>query len=421
MPALRLFGRKWLAASDDLVFPCLFEIVFRIVWLGLISCVTSTYWSVTAECDEQAGLAVRIYLVGTLVLISVNIVLLVLLVNRSAQGSISEALKRRMVAPLLVIKILLIIPETGLNIFGTMWAFCGTIECKSDDKVTRTVIEAIVLFNWVVFALIIFGLAIVFDPLGSAKYKNGRDSNDNGPTESAIHRKVSKLWFRRFRWAFCCLRKDEFGHEAFTQVASLLSALFRGTDLVPSDIMAGCVLLRVRQKRETREMRRIRMLNDDGPRYSTDITRVFATSPAWMTVKNARHFLRFALAAYGWPMVCYMHCCTGPYRLVPKMTCCACFRRKPQIIIDDNCCLCHVSGVRHTSRIRSEDVLHASFKNHVFELPFCILADHSTKSIVIAIRGSLSMRDVFTDDLTPPECLRIRPPTAEWLPAWTAC
>lgn len=32
MPALRLFGRKWLVASDDLVFPCLFEIGCRLVW-----------------------------------------------------------------------------------------------------------------------------------------------------------------------------------------------------------------------------------------------------------------------------------------------------------------------------------------------------------------------------------------------------
>lgn len=124
--------------------------------------------------------------------------------------------------------------------------------------------SAIVIFNWVHFALIIFGLAIVFDPLGSTKYKKGKDNNDNGPTESALHRKLSSLWLRRFRWVFCCLRKDEFGNEAFSQVAQLLAALFRGTDLVPSDIMAGCVLLRVRQKRETREMRRIRMLNDDG-------------------------------------------------------------------------------------------------------------------------------------------------------------
>lgn len=137
----------------------------------------------------------------------------------------------------------------------------------SDEKFVYSVRSAIVVFNWVVFALIIFGLAIVFDPLGSSKYKKGRDSNDNtGPTESALHRKVSNIWLRRFRWIFCCLRRDEFGHEAFTQVASLLSALFRGTDLVPSDIMAGCILLRVRQKRETREMRRIRMLNDDGER-----------------------------------------------------------------------------------------------------------------------------------------------------------
>lgn len=35
--------------------------------------------------------------------------------------------------------------------------------------------------------------------------------------------------------------------------------------------------------------------------------------------------------------------------------------------------------------------------NFHFQLPFCILADHSTKSLVISIRGSLSFRDIFTD------------------------
>lgn len=143
-------------------------------------------------------------------------------------------------------------------------------------------------------------MAIAYDPLGRTKFnRRNRDTNDNnetnGPNEQTFHKKVAKLWFRRIKWAFCCLRKDEFGQEAFTQVAALLSALFRGTDLVPSDVIAGCILLRVRQKRETREMRRIRMLNDDGPRYSTDLSRVFATSPPWMTLKNAHHFLRFAL------------------------------------------------------------------------------------------------------------------------------
>lgn len=30
-------------------------------------------------------------------------------------------------------------------------------------------------------------------------------------------------------------------------------------------------------------------------------------------------------------------------------------------------------------------------------MPFCVIADHKTASIVIAIRGSISLRDMFTD------------------------
>lgn len=72
-------------------------------------------------------------------------------------------------------------------------------------------------------------------------------------------------------------------------------------------------------------------------------------------------------------------------------------RSKSQFVIDDNCCLCHFAGVKSMSKIRSDDVLYASFKNHVFELPFCVLADHATKSIVVSVRGSFSFRDIFTD------------------------
>lgn len=43
-------------------------------------------------------------------------------------------------------------------------------------------------------------------------------------------------------------------------------------------------------------------------------------------------------------------------------------RSESQMAIDDNCCMCHVSGVKNLSRLREEDVLHASFKNHVFEV-----------------------------------------------------
>lgn len=32
MPAIKLFGRKWLTATDDCVYPGLFEVFIRIAW-----------------------------------------------------------------------------------------------------------------------------------------------------------------------------------------------------------------------------------------------------------------------------------------------------------------------------------------------------------------------------------------------------
>lgn len=75
--------------------------------------------------------------------------------------------------------------------------------------------SGIVVFNWVLFALTIFGMFIVFDPLGSVKYGESLDT----PSQSRHHKKVTGLWSRRFRWACCCLKKDEYGDEAFQQVA----------------------------------------------------------------------------------------------------------------------------------------------------------------------------------------------------------
>ncbi|XP_025832678.1 sn1-specific diacylglycerol lipase beta [Agrilus planipennis] len=395
MPAIRLFGRKWLAASDDLVIPGLFEITFRVVWLILIALVYVRYYNHTWRCDS-GGDYIRAYLNGMVVLLVVQIVVLIALVNRSAQGSITDESARRHVPPLLLLKIFLILPETVLNIFGTMWAFCGDIiVCHHEEEFSKTVIEALTLLNWTLFGLAIFGFALVFDPLGSKRYHEIQETPGGG--ESLRHRKATSLWQRRFRWAFCWMRSDEYGNEAFRQVAALLSDLFRSTDLVPSDVLAGCILLRVKQKKETREMRRIQMLSHDDLKYTTDVHKIFVFAPKWMNLENARHFLRLSIAAYGWPFVMYRHCVTGICRLMSQVTCCACFRTKSTIVTDDNCCLCNLAGVKDISKLREEDILFASFRNNVFELPFCIITDHKTSSIVVAVRGSISLRDIFTD------------------------
>lgn len=47
---------------------------------------------------------------------------------------------------------------------------------------------------------------------------------------------------------------------AYYIVAGLFSNLFRGTDITPTDFIAGCILLRVKQKRECREQRRLALI-----------------------------------------------------------------------------------------------------------------------------------------------------------------
>lgn len=63
--------------------------------------------------------------------------------------------------------------------------------------------------------LTVFGLFMVFDPLGSVSYGDMQDT----PNQVRHHRKVTGLWSRRFRWVFCWLKRDEHGKEAFQQVA----------------------------------------------------------------------------------------------------------------------------------------------------------------------------------------------------------
>ncbi|XP_066995653.2 diacylglycerol lipase-beta isoform X2 [Anabrus simplex] len=340
MPSVKLFGRRWLVASDDLVFPGIFELTFRFIWLVLIILVCVHYYPYTWEC-EQGGVFVRAYLLGLISLLGVVILLLVLLVNRSAQGSIMDVEARKHVPLLLTIKILMIIPEVSWNIMGTVWAFTNMVQCRSSENFTASVTEGLVLFNWVQFALTVFGLALVFDPLGSLHLEGDDD------IEKIHHRKVTNLWMRRFRWIFCWLRRDEHAHEAFQHIAN--------------------------------------------------VNEVLRDAPKWMSVETALHYLKLSIAAYGWPFVMYRYPVTGLFRLCSKMKCCGCCRRKAILVKGDNCCLCHLSGTKYLSQLSEGEILYASYHNDLFQLPYFVAADHKTRSIVLVIRGSISLRDVFTD------------------------
>ncbi|XP_054256907.1 diacylglycerol lipase-beta-like isoform X2 [Macrosteles quadrilineatus] len=393
MPALKLFGRKWLAATDDMVFPCLFELLVRVIWIIFMGCITNRYYNYTFVCSA-GGECVRVYLIGMLALLSLNIILLVAIINRSAQGGICDIQARRAVPPLLGCKILLLIPEAGWNGLGTVWAFTSVIQCPAEDHFVNTAIDVLVCLDWLLFALLVFALAMVIDPIGSVKL---RASQPDLNYDSLKNRQVTRTWVRRFRWFFCWLNRDKESVEAFAQVAGLFSSLFRDSDLVPSDLIAGCVLLRVKQKRESREQWRLELLAEQRLKYKTDLREVFRGRPGWISFDNAIHYMKLAIATYSCAFVMYQHCCTGICRLMKHAKCCACFRAKRVIVNGDNCCMCSMAGFKHLSEVSEDDCIYCNFKNRIFEVPFCVISDHKTKSIVVAVRGSISLKDVFTD------------------------
>lgn len=68
-----------------------------------MSCVLCRYYQWTFNC-ATGGLLVRIYLIGIVAMHCVIILLVMVLVNRSAQGAIYDTQARRVVPHLLVVK-----------------------------------------------------------------------------------------------------------------------------------------------------------------------------------------------------------------------------------------------------------------------------------------------------------------------------
>lgn len=87
-----------------------------------------------------------------------------------------------------------------------------------------------------------------------------------------------------------------------------------------------------------------------------------------MNLEYAYHFLKLSMASYGWPFLIYQHCTTGCCRLLPKLRCCSCFRRKTVEVTDDNCCMCNLAAFKYMSKAKDDNILFASFRNHIFEV-----------------------------------------------------
>lgn len=125
----------------------------------------------------------------------------------------------------------------------------------------------------------------------------------------------------------------------------------------------------------------------------------------------------YAIGAYGWPMYLITHSKTGVCDLCPNLRCCKmCFRRRDSAeVIEDNCMGCNYAALKQMVADGDVEVIYATYHVDIGETPFFVAIDYARETIVVSIRGTLSMKDILTDLNAEGEPLPLNPPREDWL------
>ncbi|XP_051794981.1 diacylglycerol lipase-beta isoform X2 [Acanthochromis polyacanthus] len=389
MPGMVVFGRRWGIASDDLVFPGSFELFIRVLWwIGTM--ILFTYHKGHFDCNERGVL--HSYLVGLLVVLALIILSLCAIVYISAQGTITNPGPRRSMPALVYLRALLYLPELVWACLGAVWV---SDDSKGCDTATVGAVIAAVVASWIILLFTGIGVVFVFDPLGDPRPQpptmeplGVRDlqSSEGSQFLSTARSLAVKVWESRLRLLCCCLPQDESHRAAFSSIAQLFSSFFSDTDLVPSDIAAGLALLHQEQdKMEKGRDPEVIVTHSPSSPIGEDLE---------TELEKAAHCMQFAAAAYGWPLYIYSNPLTGLCKL--SGDCCRSRAAEYEIIGGDHLG-CHFSSILQSTGLQYRDFIHVSFHNQIYEIPFYVALDHKREAVLVAVRGTLSLKDVLTD------------------------
>lgn len=129
----------------------------------------------------------------------------------------------------------------------------------------------------------------------------------------------------------------------------------------------------------------------------------------YLLAEGAR-FIPIAQATYTWFSFLLEHPLFGCWRLLYRTLrrCCSCKSscKGNDKIIGDSCCQTHFVALEAITGLKEDDIVYASFEEGVVATPYTISIDHEWKSVVVAIRGTMSMESLLADITIKPEELK---------------
>ncbi|KAM9223533.1 diacylglycerol lipase-alpha [Leptosomus discolor] len=428
MPGIVVFRRRWSVGSDDLVLPAVFLFLLHTTWFVILSVVL---FGLVYNPNETCSLNLVDHGRGYLGILLSCMIAEVAIIWLSMRGSILYTEPRDSMQYVLYVRLAILVIEFVYAIVGIVWLTQYYASCN--DITAKSVTLGMVVCNWVVILSVCITVLCVFDPTGRTfvKLRATKRRQRNLRTYNLRHRLEegqASSWTRRLKVFLCCTRTKDSQSDAYSEIAYLFAEFFRDLDIVPSDIIAGLVLLRQRQR-----AKRSAVLDE----ANNDILAFLSGMPVtrntkYLDLKNAQemqrykevcYYMLFALAAYGWPIYLMRKPTCGLCRLARSCSCCCLCPSRPRYapsvtIEEDNCCGCNAIAIRRhflDENMTSVDIVYTSCHDAVYETPFYVAVDHDKKKVVISIRGTLSPKDALTDLTGDAERLPVEGHHGTWL------
>ncbi len=451
MPHLVICNRYWRLAGDELPIPAFCAVVGRVIQLTVASLLLKLSEGDMLYCHSD----LTVYVVISILMILISIGMELLIIYSGLQGTIVEISKRRTnLEYFLTGHSLIAFMGVGLAIWGTfILSKFYHVPCASavvDHNYTGYVLLFLVALSQYIDSLSQFFCCYLF----SSK-RAGREESDsllNPDLENNLHSPTSdetddedfnshnqKIWAKRCQALCSCTRFFScgiFGGANVTQdidaVARVLTKLFHHEgflDVVPSDVLAGILLVRLQQRDTWKRFHeftgKLESRNFDTDAVTRQAFYENPLPPRTQIVLNARRrnmnhlnaedssdvktvsrLSHFAFAIYTHLLYLYAKPATGMCNLC--YTCgCGHENSANQSHLGDNCFHMNQAAAETViNQLGNAEIIYASYENDNVMKPYGIFLDHETEKVVIAIRGTLSLEDCITDAICDPTELK---------------
>lgn len=392
MPALQWLCRKWRTGSDDFTWSGIgLALLSATAGIMALSKVDGSN-SEIADCPLASDVF-RSSFHGIGITSVVVACMLGILAFFSARGKIFEVKKRAAVPYLLYVVVCGLLIQFVISCIVAHRALYYDEVHVCTTLSTRNVVRAVIALSLTAPCIFVVLMLISFDPSGRRTFE----------TEEDYHR----LWMERCHIVCCCYSSNS-RQEAFSEAAKTLAILFRGYDLVPSDIAAGMLLLQGYQtyQRYQRVKKTVQFAPDPLGRrevLSSQARPIPHISPDQRLVLDRIHyFAKYFLGAYGWMLYTYAHVFTGLPRLWAADCCMCCKSKRHDGVAYGETCGCDTTALKQVTGLPQSDIIMTSFENTIYRPCFYVAIDRPTNTIVIAVRGTMSLEDCITDMVASP-------------------